>query len=96
MPISDDSEPDSDLEHISIPPITPEIIEGDSSSPPNITNHRGDKPSTVNIPTEAPSTKALLSTTLIQAARLWHVRLGHIGLDLLKKIALTTKGLPNF
>jgi hypothetical protein len=36
------------------------------------------------------------SEALIQAARLWHVRLGHIGLDLLKKTALITKGMPSF
>jgi len=33
---------------------------------------------------------------MIEAARLWHVRLGHIGLDLLRKTALITKGMPDF
>ena len=70
MPIGDNFKSDSNSEHISTPPITPEIIEGDSFSTPNITDQRGDKPSIVNTPTEAPSTKALPSTTLIQAARL--------------------------
>lgn len=36
------------------------------------------------------------SEALIQAAQLWHVRLGHISLDLLKKTAQVTKGMPNF
>ncbi|KAM7182530.1 hypothetical protein V8F33_014242, partial [Rhypophila sp. PSN 637] len=35
-------------------------------------------------------------TWLCHAARLWHVRLGHIGLELLKRTALVTTGLPNF
>ncbi|KAK2070795.1 hypothetical protein P8C59_005264 [Phyllachora maydis] len=33
---------------------------------------------------------------LINLAKLWHVRLGHIGLRLLKKTSSITKGLPNF
>jgi len=33
---------------------------------------------------------------MIEAARLWHVRLGHIGLNLLRKTALVTKGMPDF
>ncbi|KAK2067202.1 hypothetical protein P8C59_000961 [Phyllachora maydis] len=33
---------------------------------------------------------------LLNLAKLWHVRLGHIGLCLLKKTSSITKGLPNF
>ncbi|KAK2068915.1 hypothetical protein P8C59_003529 [Phyllachora maydis] len=33
---------------------------------------------------------------LLNIAKLWHVRLGHIGLRLLKKTSSITKGLPNF
>ncbi|KAK2072711.1 hypothetical protein P8C59_007048 [Phyllachora maydis] len=33
---------------------------------------------------------------LLNLAELWHVRLGHIGLRLLKKTSSITKGLPNF
>ncbi|KAK2074004.1 hypothetical protein P8C59_008241 [Phyllachora maydis] len=33
---------------------------------------------------------------LLNFAKLWHVRLGHIGLCLLKKTSSITKGLPNF
>ncbi|KAK2070999.1 hypothetical protein P8C59_005456 [Phyllachora maydis] len=33
---------------------------------------------------------------LLNSAKLWHVRLGHIGLRLLKKTSSITKGLPNF
>ncbi|KAK2069066.1 hypothetical protein P8C59_003673 [Phyllachora maydis] len=33
---------------------------------------------------------------LLNLAKLWHVRLGHIGLRLLKKTSIITKGLPNF
>ncbi|KAK2067489.1 hypothetical protein P8C59_001227 [Phyllachora maydis] len=33
---------------------------------------------------------------LVNLAKLWHVRLGHIGLRLLKKTSSITKGLPNF
>ncbi|KAK2068002.1 hypothetical protein P8C59_002676 [Phyllachora maydis] len=33
---------------------------------------------------------------LLNLAKLWHVRLGHIGLRLLKKTSGITKGLPNF
>ncbi|KAK2068441.1 hypothetical protein P8C59_003077 [Phyllachora maydis] len=33
---------------------------------------------------------------LLNLAKLWHVRLGHIGLRLLKKTSNITKGLPNF
>ncbi|KAK2067151.1 hypothetical protein P8C59_000910 [Phyllachora maydis] len=33
---------------------------------------------------------------LLHLAKLWHVRLGHIGLRLLKKTSSITKGLPNF
>ncbi|KAK2070884.1 hypothetical protein P8C59_005346 [Phyllachora maydis] len=33
---------------------------------------------------------------LLNLAKLWHVRLGHIGLHLLKKTSSITKGLPNF
>jgi len=33
---------------------------------------------------------------IIEAARLWYVRLGHIRLDLLRKTALVTKGMPDF
>ncbi|KAK2073058.1 hypothetical protein P8C59_007367 [Phyllachora maydis] len=33
---------------------------------------------------------------LLNLAKLWHVRLGHIGLRLLKKTSSITKGLPNF
>ncbi|KAK2074906.1 hypothetical protein P8C59_009076 [Phyllachora maydis] len=33
---------------------------------------------------------------LFNLAKLWHVRLGHIGLRLLKKTSSITKGLPNF
>jgi len=33
---------------------------------------------------------------MIEAARLWYVCLGYIRLDLLRKIALVTKGIPNF
>ncbi|KAK2070997.1 hypothetical protein P8C59_005454 [Phyllachora maydis] len=33
---------------------------------------------------------------LLNFAKLWHVRLGHIGLRLLKKTSSITKGLPNF
>ncbi|KAK2068877.1 hypothetical protein P8C59_003493 [Phyllachora maydis] len=33
---------------------------------------------------------------LLNLAKLWHVRLGHIGLRLLKKTSSNTKGLPNF
>ncbi|KAK2072761.1 hypothetical protein P8C59_007096 [Phyllachora maydis] len=33
---------------------------------------------------------------LLNLSKLWHVRLGHIGLCLLKKTASITKGLPNF
>ncbi|KAK2068502.1 hypothetical protein P8C59_003136 [Phyllachora maydis] len=33
---------------------------------------------------------------LLNLAKLWHVRLGHIGLYLLKKTSSITKGLPNF
>ncbi|KAK2075413.1 hypothetical protein P8C59_009542 [Phyllachora maydis] len=33
---------------------------------------------------------------LLYLAKLWHVRLGHIGLRLLKKTSSITKGLPNF
>ncbi|KAK2074102.1 hypothetical protein P8C59_008333 [Phyllachora maydis] len=33
---------------------------------------------------------------LLNLAQLWHVRLGHIGLRLLKKTSSITKGLPNF
>jgi len=45
-----------------------------------------------------PTTTALKapSKALIQSAKLWHVRLGHIGLDLLKKTALITTGMPSF
>ncbi|KAK2066233.1 hypothetical protein P8C59_000068 [Phyllachora maydis] len=34
--------------------------------------------------------------SLLNLAKLWHVRLGHIGLRLLKKTSSITKGLPNF
>ncbi|KAK2068462.1 hypothetical protein P8C59_003098 [Phyllachora maydis] len=33
---------------------------------------------------------------LLNLAKLWHIRLGHIGLRLLKKTSTITKGLPNF
>ncbi|KAK2068009.1 hypothetical protein P8C59_002683 [Phyllachora maydis] len=33
---------------------------------------------------------------LLNLSKLWHVRLGHIGLCLLKKTSSITKGLPNF
>ncbi|KAK2068647.1 hypothetical protein P8C59_003277 [Phyllachora maydis] len=33
---------------------------------------------------------------LLDLAKLWHLRLGHIGLRLLKKTSSITKGLPNF
>ncbi|KAK2075414.1 hypothetical protein P8C59_009543 [Phyllachora maydis] len=33
---------------------------------------------------------------LLNLAKLWHVRLGHIGLRLLEKTSCITKGLPNF
>ncbi|KAK2069997.1 hypothetical protein P8C59_004535 [Phyllachora maydis] len=33
---------------------------------------------------------------LLNLAKLWHIRLGHIGLYLLKKTSSITKGLPNF
>ncbi|KAK2075404.1 hypothetical protein P8C59_009533 [Phyllachora maydis] len=33
---------------------------------------------------------------LLNLAKLWHVRLGHIGLRLLKETSSITKGLPNF
>ncbi|KAK2073818.1 hypothetical protein P8C59_008067 [Phyllachora maydis] len=33
---------------------------------------------------------------LLNLAKLWHVRLGHIGLRLLKKTSSITRGLPNF
>ncbi|KAK2066407.1 hypothetical protein P8C59_000231 [Phyllachora maydis] len=33
---------------------------------------------------------------LLNLAKLWHVRVGHIGLRLLKKTSSITKGLPNF
>jgi len=33
---------------------------------------------------------------MIETTRLWYVRLGHIKLDLLKKTALITKGMPDF
>ncbi|KAK2069746.1 hypothetical protein P8C59_004300 [Phyllachora maydis] len=33
---------------------------------------------------------------LLNLAKLWHVRMGHIGLRLLKKTSSITKGLPNF
>ncbi|KAK2073475.1 hypothetical protein P8C59_007760 [Phyllachora maydis] len=33
---------------------------------------------------------------LLNLAKLWHVRLGHIGLRLLKKTSSITKGMPNF
>ncbi|KAK2075463.1 hypothetical protein P8C59_009589 [Phyllachora maydis] len=33
---------------------------------------------------------------LLNLAKLWHVRLGHIGLHLLKKTSSITQGLPNF
>ncbi|KAK2069344.1 hypothetical protein P8C59_003930 [Phyllachora maydis] len=33
---------------------------------------------------------------LLNLAKLWHVRLGHMGLRLLKKTSCITKGLPNF
>ncbi|KAK2070775.1 hypothetical protein P8C59_005244 [Phyllachora maydis] len=33
---------------------------------------------------------------LLNLAKLWHVRLGHIGLRLLKKTSSITQGLPNF
>ncbi|KAK2074449.1 hypothetical protein P8C59_008656 [Phyllachora maydis] len=33
---------------------------------------------------------------LLNLAKLWHVRLGHIGLRLLKKTSSITEGLPNF
>ncbi|KAK2073786.1 hypothetical protein P8C59_008035 [Phyllachora maydis] len=33
---------------------------------------------------------------LLNLAKLWHIRLGHIGLRLLKKTSSITKGLPNF
>ncbi|KAK2071814.1 hypothetical protein P8C59_006209 [Phyllachora maydis] len=33
---------------------------------------------------------------LLNLAKLWHVRLGHVGLRLLKKTSSITKGLPNF
>jgi len=33
---------------------------------------------------------------MIEAARFWYVCLGYIGLDLLKKTALVTKGMPDF
>ena len=33
---------------------------------------------------------------MIEAARLWYVCLGYIGLDLLRKTALVTKGMPDF
>ncbi|KAK2066362.1 hypothetical protein P8C59_000191 [Phyllachora maydis] len=33
---------------------------------------------------------------ILNLAKLWHVRLGHIGLRLLKKTSSITKGLPNF
>ncbi|KAK2072015.1 hypothetical protein P8C59_006393 [Phyllachora maydis] len=35
-------------------------------------------------------------SNLLNLAKLWHVRLGHIGLRLLKKTSSITKGLPNF
>jgi len=33
---------------------------------------------------------------MIEAARLWYVRLGYIGLDLLRKTALVTEEMPDF
>ena len=33
--------------------------------------------------------------TLLQLANLWHLRLGHLGLNLLKKTAKITSGMPN-
>jgi len=33
---------------------------------------------------------------IIEAVRLWYVRLGYIGLDLLRKTALVTKGMFDF
>jgi len=36
------------------------------------------------------------TAALLEAARLWYVRLGHISLDLLKKTAKITTGMPDF
>ena len=33
---------------------------------------------------------------MIKVAKLWYVCLGYIGLDLLRKTALVTKGMPDF
>jgi len=62
------------------------------------------KPSSGAVATEGVVKPLKLTTTalkapseaLIQSARLWHVRLGYIGLDLLKKTALITTGMPSF
>jgi len=45
-----------------------------------------------------PTTIALKAPfkALIQSARLWHVRLSHISLNLLKKTALITTGMLSF
>jgi len=37
-----------------------------------------------------------LLAVMIKAARLWYVYLDYIGLDLLRKTALVTKGMPDF
>ena len=36
------------------------------------------------------------TAALVEAARLWHVRLGHISLNLLKKTAKITTSIPDF
>ncbi|KAM7182544.1 hypothetical protein V8F33_014230, partial [Rhypophila sp. PSN 637] len=47
-------------------------------------------------PFRPPTAPKTASSTLVEAARLWHVRLGHLSLDLLKRTALVTTSLPNF
>jgi len=39
--------------------------------------------------------KGLLAV-IIEAARLWYIRLGYIGLNLLRKTTLVTEGIPDF
>ena len=70
--------------------VTPLVLEGVDP----LTNSKNEGTKTV-LPIVLSKPKAPF-IAFVEAARLWHVRLGHISLNLLKKTAKITTSIPDF